>query len=122
MPSTENKFINASTFATATSVYDDANLTIISPDGYYQYNGEYRHQLNGLLGPLFVCEECGIACGGTLSPPTGGRGLYQLDISVGTTSNDTGAILIYFDPRGFPDGIRVLYDGVYYNRLSSATD
>jgi len=122
MPSIENKFIDSSSFATATRVYDDINLIIVSPDGYYQYNNEYRYQLNGLLGPLTICEECGIPCGGTLSPPAGQTGLYQLDISVGSTSNDTGAILVYFNPQSIPDAIRVLYDGVFYNRLSSPTD
>jgi len=122
MPSIENKYIDSSSFATATRVYDDIHLTTISPDGFYQYNNEYRNQVNGLLGPLTICEECGIPCGGTLTPPSGQTGLYQLDISVGSTSNDTGAIRIHFNPQSIPDGIRVLYDGVYYNRLSSPTD
>jgi hypothetical protein len=122
MPSIENKFIDSSSFATATRVYDDINLITVSPDGYYQYNNEYRRQLNGELGPLAICETCGIPCGGTLTTPGGTTGLYQLDISVGSTSLDTGAMVIYFDPQSIPDAIRVLYDGVYYNRLSSPTD
>ena len=122
MPSIENKYIDSSSFATARRVYDDIHLITVSPDGYYQYNNEYRRQLNGLLGPLTISEECGIPCGGTLNPPAGQTGLYQLDISVGSTSNDTGAIAIYFNPQSIPDGIRVLYDGVYYNRLSSPLD
>ncbi len=122
MPSIENKYIDSSSFSTATAVYDDIHLTIKASDGVYQYDEQYRTQLNGLLGPLFECETCGIPCGGTLNPPAGATGLYQLDISVGSTSNDTGAILVYFNPQSVPDGIRVLYDGVYYNRLSSPTD
>tara|TARA_R110000744_G_scaffold153039_2_gene267331 strand:- start:649 stop:1578 length:930 start_codon:yes stop_codon:yes gene_type:complete len=125
MPSTVNKFINASTFVTATAVYDDADLTIISPDGYYQYNSEYRYQLNGSLGPLVVCASCDdpsgpvIDCGTPVVIPQSGRGLYKLQYSA---ANTTGAISIYFEPQAIPDGIRVLYDGVYYNRLSSPTD
>jgi len=122
MPSTESKYIDSSDFATATAVYDDINLTIKASDGVYQYDGEYRTQQNGLLGPLFQCEECSIPCGGTINPPSGGQGLYQLEFNAGTGSDDTGAILIYFNPNSVPDGIRVLYDGVYYNRLSSPTD
>jgi hypothetical protein len=122
MPSIVNKFIDSSSFATATRVYDDIHLTTVSPDGYYQYNNEYRNQVNGLLGPLTICEECGLPCGGILNPPTGNEGIYQLEITAGSTSADTGAISIYFDPKSFPDGIRVLYDGVYYNRLSSPND
>lgn len=122
MPSIENKFIDSSSFATATRVYDDIHLTTVSADGYYQYNSEYRRQLNGFLGPLTICETCGIPCGGTLNPPGGNQGIYQLELSAGSTSADTGAVLIYFDPKSYPDGIRVLYDGVYYNRLSSPLD
>ena len=122
MPSIENKYIDSSSFSTATAVYDDVNLTIKASDGVYQYNEQYRNQLNGLLGPLFQCEICGIPCGGTLNPPGGNEGIYQLELSAGSTLADVGAILIYFNPRSFPDGIRVLYDGVYYNRLSSPLD
>ena len=122
MPSIENKYIDSSSFSTATAVYDDVHLTTKASDGVYQYDEQYRTQLNGLLGPLFQCEVCGIPCGGTLNPPGGSEGIYQLELSVGSTLADVGAILIYFNPRSFPDGIRVLYDGVYYNRLSSPLD
>ena len=92
-------FIDSSDFLTATAVYDDANLTVKSVDGYYQSGGDYRLQLNGFLGPAVLCEECGIACGGTLSPPGGADGLYQLTFSAGTDPADIGAILVYFDPK-----------------------
>ncbi len=117
-----NKYIDSSDFITATAVYDDANLLIKAADGYYQDNNIYRYQLNGELGPSFVCEECGIPCGGTISPPGGSTGLYQLEFSAGTDENDTGAISVYFNPQGIPDGIRVFYDGVYHNRVSSPND
>jgi hypothetical protein len=117
-----NKYIDSSDFLTATAVYDDANLLTKAADGYYQDNDIYRQQVNGELGPSFVCEECGIPCGGTISPPGGATGLYQLEFSAGTDENDTGAISIYFNPQGIPDGIRVFYDGVFYNRVSSPND
>ena len=117
-----NKYIDSNDFLTATAVYEDENLITKSADGFYQDSGNYRQQLNGLLGPVVLCEECGIACGGTITPPGGVQGLYQLDFSAGTEAGDTGAIKIYFDPKGVPDGIRVLYDGLYYNRLMSASD
>ena len=116
------KYIDSSEWLTATAVYEDSDLLTKSADGYYQAIGYYRFQQNGLLGPAFVCEECGIPCGGTINPPTGDDGLYQLEFAAGTDPNDTGAILIHFNPQSLPDGIRVLYDGVYYNRLSSPTD
>ena len=117
-----NKYIDSDSFLTATAVYDDENLITKAADGYYQDDGNYRQQLNGLLGPVVLCEECGIPCGGTIAPPSGDDGLYQLAFSAGTEQGDTGAIKIHFNPFGFPDGIRVLYDGLYYNRLMSPTN
>ena len=117
-----NKFIDSSDFLTATAVYNDQDLTTKAADGYYNSNGLYREQLNGLLGPSFVCEECGIPCGGTITPPGGAQGLYQLEFSAGTEQTDVGAIKIYFNPFSVPDGIRVFYDGVYYNTLASPTN
>lgn len=117
-----NKYIDSDSFLTATAVYDDENLITKAADGYYQDDGNYRQQLNGLLGPVVLCEECGIPCGGTIAPPAGDDGLYQLAFSAGTEQGDTGAILVHFNPRSVPDGIRVLYDGLYYNRLMSPTN
>tara|TARA_R100001510_G_C7635370_1_gene193623 strand:- start:10 stop:942 length:933 start_codon:yes stop_codon:yes gene_type:complete len=117
-----NKYIDSTDFLTATAVYDDAGLNTKSADGYYQSNGSYRQQVNGLLGPATLCEECAIPCGGTLNPPAGAAGLYELAFSSGTDPADVGAILIHFNPNSIPDGIRVIYNGVYYNRLSSPTD
>ncbi len=76
----------------------------------------------GIVIATGTCTPAGLPCGGTLVPPQGGRGVYQLDIDAGTTVSDTGAIIVYFNPADIPDGIRVLYDGVFYNRLSSASD
>tara|TARA_R100000742_G_C4279530_1_gene104353 strand:- start:3536 stop:4453 length:918 start_codon:yes stop_codon:yes gene_type:complete len=117
-----NKYIDSSDFLTASAVYDDVTLLTKAADGYYQSNGNWRRQVSGLLGPSSLCEECGLACGGTLSPPGGSDGLYSLTFSAGTDPADIGAILIHFDPNTIPDGIRVLYNGTYYNRLSSPTD
>ena len=120
-----NKYINSSDFLTATSVYDDSNLLTVSADGYYQFGGNYRQQLSGVLGPLVLCETCippAIACGEGVNPPSGTQGLYNLTFDSGDTASDVGAIVIYFNPQGVPDGLRVLYDGVYYNAVSSPTN
>ena len=116
------KYIDDPDFELATAVYDDITLTTKSADGVYQFNGKTRIQLNGLLGSVSDCPSCGIPCGGTLTPPAGNEGIYQLDISVGSTSSDVGAIIIFFNPRSIPDGIRVSYDGVYYNKLYNNVD
>ena len=119
-----NKYINSSDFLTATSVYDDSNLLTVSADGYYQFGGNYRQQLSGVLGPLVLCETCippAIPCGSGVNPPSGNQGLYNLTFDSGDTVSDVGAIVIYFNPQSVPDGIRVLYDSVYYNSVSSPT-
>ena len=120
--SLQNKYIDSNDFLTASAVYDDEDLLVKAPDGFYQSDGNYRQQLAGILGPTVICEECGIPCGGTIVPPGGTNGLYELAFSAGTSTGDTGAVLIHFNPASIPDGIRVLYDGVYYNRLMSPTD
>ena len=53
-----NKYINSDDFDTATGIYDDANLTILAPDGFYQSGGRYRQQLQGVLGPSLACTDC----------------------------------------------------------------
>lgn len=120
--STSTKYIDSSDFLTATKVYDDQYLTVVASDGFYQFDGEYREQVNGLLGPAILCEECetpAIPCEQGVTPPSGGQGLYNLTFDAG---DDTGAVIIYFNPQSVPDGLRVLYDGVYYNAVASPTD
>jgi len=62
-----NKYINSDNFLTATAVYDDVNLTVLAPDGFYQSAGRYRQQLSGVLGQSTACPDC--------SP----RSLYRTD-------------------------------------------
>lgn len=116
-----NKYINSNDFLTATAVYDDVNLTTLSPDGFYQFGGNYRQQLLGVLGSSSVCDVCYEPCGTGLVIPGGDTGLYNLTFNAGGTLADVGAIVVYFNPAQVPDGIRVLYNGVYYNKTSNET-
>ena len=34
------------------------DLTILSPDGYYQFGGNYRRQLSGVLSSSVICDDC----------------------------------------------------------------
>jgi len=105
---------------------DDGGGTAINNTATSQFvilaDSTYIEIQYGIVIATGTCTPAGLPCGGTLTPPQGQRGVYQLDIDAGTTVSDTGAILIYFNPASIPDGIRVLYDGVFYNRLSSASD
>ena len=99
------------TFDDAPHFYDDEALTTISATGWYS------DDISG--GCASVAP---VPCGTGITPPSGGMGLYNLTFDAGGTVSDVGAVVIYFDPRNFPDGIRVQYDGVFYNALSSPTE
>lgn len=114
-----NKYINSDNFLTATAVYNDVNLTVLAPDGFYQSGGVYRQQLLGELGGPITCDFCYEPCGIGLTIPSGDTGLYNLTFNAGGTSGDIGAIVIYFNPAQVPDGIRVIYNGNYYNATSN---
>jgi len=70
-----NKYINSDDFLTATAVYNDVNLTVLAPDGFYQSEGRYRQQLLGVLGQSTACPDC--------SP----RSLYRTDEETSVCDN-----------------------------------
>lgn len=115
-----NKYIDASTFQTATSVYDDATLSTKAADGLYQQNGVYREQVSGLLGPVIDCPFCNTSECGT-SPSLGWRttrsGYYPITAGVGT---GTGAIRVVLTPQNIPNGLEVIYNGTTYTGVSSS--
>lgn len=108
-------YLDAADLATATAVYLDSSLIYPSPDGFYGDGTITRQQSSGILLAAEACETCATPCGGLISA-TGGEGVYQINLNAGTA---TGAITIKFDPGTVPDGIRVVYDSVVYNKLSS---
>ena len=48
-------YIDTNSFSTATAVWDDSNLTIKAPDGFYSFAGIYRQQLGGILLNVINC-------------------------------------------------------------------
>tara|TARA_R110002072_G_scaffold69073_1_gene167642 strand:+ start:2574 stop:3401 length:828 start_codon:yes stop_codon:yes gene_type:complete len=83
---------------------------------------DYRQLTSTTLNTVATCAACGPppqACGGNISIPSGSTGYYNLDFDAGNTASDTGAIIVYFNPQGIPDGIRVLYDNVFYNTVTN---
>jgi hypothetical protein len=111
-------YIDGTTLSTATAVYTDAALTTCAPDGFYSDGYVAREQVGCVLQTAQTCPECATGCGSSISA-TGGQGIYLLTLDTGT---DTGAIVIGFNPRGIPDGIRATYDSVSYNELSAVND
>lgn len=115
-----NYFINAATLDLATSVYLDLELTNIAPDGYYGNGSISRQQSSGILLTDESClSPCPASCRAAISG-VGSSGIYQINVDVGDTT--TGAIIIIFNPDTVPSGIRAVYDGVVYNKLSSPSN
>lgn len=113
-------FIDAANLTLAISVYLDSSLSIIAPDGFYGDGTVLRQQSAGILLAPEICPSCAPPCGIFIYPEGGGDdGFYIAEQNVGFT---TGAIIIEFDPQSIPDGIRAIYDGVVYNKLSSPVD
>lgn len=110
-----NVYLNGPTLATSTGIFQDWNLSVPAPDGYYSNGTIVRQWLAGVLLPPQNCPSCAQPCGNAITA-NGGQGVYTLSIGLGT---DTGAVIISFNPQNIPDGILVEYDGVFYNSLSS---
>tara|TARA_R110002167_G_scaffold214121_4_gene418872 strand:+ start:880 stop:2604 length:1725 start_codon:yes stop_codon:yes gene_type:complete len=114
-------YIDTSLFSTATAVWSDSALTTKAPDGWYQAPTEttvtYRQQTGGTLGTAANCE-CPVACGSNISG-SGNVGSYVIDIDMGNTTADVGAIIVYFQPYNIPDGILATFDSTTYNTLTT---
>lgn len=113
-----NYYINAATFALATSIYTDQSLTTFAPNGYYSDGTIVRQLIGGILLAPQECGDCGVPCGNTISAG-GGQGVYNLAIDTGTLESNVGAIIVRFDPANIPDGIFAIYSSTVYNALSS---
>ena len=117
-----NYYIDGSTLQNSTAVYQDSGLTQCAPAAFYSDGLITREQVfagsNCSLLPAQVCPSCSTPCGGSISG-SGGQGIFTLDIDLGGTASDTGAVILTFNPQGIPDGISVTYDGTVYNKLSS---
>jgi len=117
-----NYYIDGTTLNNSTAVYDDAALTICAANGFYSDGISVREQVSQgsgcVLLPPQICPTCATPCGGTIGG-SGAQGVYLLDLDVGGTATDTGAIVIVFDPLAVPDGVMCTYDGSVYNKLSA---
>ena len=117
-----NFYIDGTTLQNSTAVYTDAALSNCAPAAFYSDGSISREQVFSgstcQLLPPQVCPSCATPCGTSISA-SGGTGVYRLDIDLGGTATDTGAIIIKFDPQSVPDGVIATYNGTTYNKLSS---
>ena len=121
---TVNVYIDGTTLSNSTAVYTDAGLTTCATAGFYSDGTISREQVVDAAGkcsllPNQTCPSCATACGGLITFGTANSGYFILDIDTGATSIDTGAIVVRFNPDSIPDGIKAVYNGVTYNKLSS---
>ena len=115
MATSSTYYLNAPSLGSATSVFTNADLTVLAADGFYSDGVIVREQISGLLVAQQTCPACAIPCGGTISA-SGNQGIYYLNIDLGT---DIGAVVVTFNPASVPDGISALFDSVVYNGVSS---
>ena len=117
-------YIDGTDLTNSTGVWQDENLTICAPEGYYSDSNEGGDIVRFLSheGGLCVlearepCPGCLSPCGSEITPGTLKQGYYSLTFSTGSS---LGATVIYFDPQSIPDGIRVTHDGTVYNAIAS---
>ena len=87
--------------------FDDATPTPVNQNAPHAYSEFY--------GKSFTSPD--IPCGGTLNAGSG-NGYFEATV---TSGNPVGAVVIYFNPQGIPDGIAYEFNGTTYNDLTSNT-
>ncbi len=111
-------YINGTTLSNSTAVFQDAELNTCATDGFYSDGNIVREQSNCVLLPIVQCPECLVACGGGPITYNLGAGVFLLNIDLGNTSSDVGAVIVKFTPANIPDGIKATYNSVVYNKFS----
>jgi len=111
-------YFNGTSFSTATSVFTDAALTTLAPDGYYSNAGIVRQQLSGVLLNAQPCNSCAVPCGSGISASISSQnGIFNATVDV---ANDTGAIIVYgYWGSTIPDGVDIIYNSTHYNRWTA---
>lgn len=115
MPTQQAYFLNGTSLADSTAIYDNSGLTELAPDGWYSNGVIIRQQVSGVLQPAQLCPSCATPCDGATGSASG-DGVYKMTIDVGSS---VGAIIVYFTPTDAPSGLKAEFDGVTYNSVSS---
>jgi len=116
-------YLNAPSLVTATSVYTDAALTTVAPDGFYSDTANVRELVSGVFTNVFYsCSGCPAPCNsvGNNFTETGDK-IYYMTKKVGGTILDTGAIIIEINyyANEVPVGFNFIYNNVNYQSFSS---
>ena len=119
MPLPTSFYYDGLTFASATNVWLDAELTIPAPDGFYGTAGYYRQKVGGVLLQQTICTTCSVSCGNQLPGVVFGQGKYNFTYDLGSSS---GAVLVRFQPGPGPAKCTWTYGGVSASEYSSSTE
>ncbi len=110
-------YFNGNSFAQATSIFTDSDLTTLAPDGYYSNAGIVRQQLLGILLSPETCSTCCIPCNDIVLVSEDTNGLYSSCLELGS---GTGAVIfriqvIFGEGSSYPVGTIITHDGNNYN-------
>jgi hypothetical protein len=122
----DSYFINAAVFSDATSIFTDSDMTIVAPDGVYQFDGVHRTMSSGVLGSPFFCGTCCANCSGTYIypiPPLKNK-RHGVCSNIGSSTNTAAIVKFKFTSvpiqlLGYPIGIRASFDGQFYQGVTS---
>ena len=106
---------------------DDGGGTAINNTATSQFvilaDSTYIEIQYGIVIATGTCTPAGPPSGCSCSQPVINpnilNGNYKLEIDTGSTAADVGAIVLYFDAAGGPQGILFTFQGVTYNTLSA---
>jgi hypothetical protein len=122
----DSYFINATVFSDATSIFTDSDMTIVAPDGVYQFNGVHRTMSGGVLGSPFFCGTCCANCSKTYIypiPPLKNK-FHEVCANIGQSTSLAIIAKFKFTSSpiqllGYPIGIRAKFDGQFYQGVTS---
>jgi hypothetical protein len=116
-------YLNGVDLASSTSVYTDALLTTLAPDGFYGGDGIVREQVGGVLQPATSCASCGYDCGfGSffLSPVSYlDNEKIAIPVGVGSLIGCSTVTIQMAAPVPF-FGVRIIYGSNVYNYVVGA--
>lgn len=116
-------YLNAPSLSSATSVYTNAALTIVGPDGWYSDGTTVRELVDGVFTDIISsCTTCASPCSSTPVTYLGDKAFVEMYKELGTTALDVGAVIVEVEQAaGFeiPAGFFFEYNGVNYNTIST---
>jgi len=116
-------YLDGVDLASANSVYSNAALSILAPDGWYSADGIVREQVGGVLQPAGACASCGYPC--SPSPATVSISIPPIvevivPMNVGSS---VGCVRVDILPTtgSFSLGVKAYYGSIFRNAVLENT-